>query len=111
VLGEPVEGGAGHQPGDRYACWFEQEDGVDEAGVVDRDTAGKLDVDPEIAVGADLGAALDLDVGGAHVPFSPDLEVAMIVVCLGPVELELAVAGEGGDGSEQLLPGPSDLSV
>jgi len=79
--------------------------------VVDRDAARELDVYPEVAVGADLGAALDLDVGGAHMALTADLEVAVIIVGLGPVELELAVAGQGSDGGEELLSRTADLGV
>jgi len=79
--------------------------------VVDRDAARELHVDPEVAVGSDLGAAFDLNVGGAHVALAADLEVAVVVVGLGPVELELAVAGQRCDGGEELLTGPADLGV
>src|SRR5438105_4457623 len=51
------------------------------------------------------------DVGAAHAPLAADLEVQVVVVGLGAVELELAVAGEGCDGGEELLAGAADLGV
>src|SRR5205807_5541740 len=82
-----------------------------EARVVDGLAGWELDMDPQVAVGPDGGPALDLDVGAAHAPFAADLEVPVVVVGLGAVELELAVAGEGCDGGEELLAGAADLGV